>query len=393
MTTAVYPQVLSDDILARCLERAPVYDRENRFFHEDLEDLKQAGYLLLPVPRELGGLELNVLEGCREQRRLAYYAPATALALNMHLEIMFMAAELYRAGDTSCQWMLEDAVQGEIFALGRTDQGNDIPVLYSTTQAEPSEGGYRFYGHKTFVSLSPVWTRLGIYGQDDSDPANPKIVHAFFPRDLPGYTIKDTWDTLGMRATQSHDTLLEGLLVPERYIPRILPVGLAGADLFVLAIFVWSQLTFGSIYLGIADRARDLAIAAAKRRTSVAYAGHSMAYNPMVQYAAAEMTLALEAATATVERVAHDWVTGVDHGGAWASKLVGTKYIAVEAAQKVVDLAMDMVGGSGFFRGSDLERLYRDVRGGKLQPANSALAHEFVGKTTLGILGEEPRWG
>jgi alkylation response protein AidB-like acyl-CoA dehydrogenase len=385
--------VLSDEMLERFAGRTSTYDRENRFFTEDFQELKEVGYLLLTVPQELGGLGLNHLEGCREQRRLAYHAPATALAVNMHLEVTAMAADLYRAGDTSCNWLLEEAVQGEVFGLGRTDAGNDMPVLYSTTRAEPTQGGYRFYGHKMFGSLSPVWTRLGIYGQDNTDPANPKMVHAFFPRDTPGYTIKETWDTLGMRATRSDDTLLDGLFVPDRMIPRVIPVGLAGADLFILAIFAWAEPSFGSIYLGIADRARDLAVAAAHQRTSVAYGGRSMAYNPMVQYAAAEMTIALEAATATIDRVTQDWSTRVDHGGAWASKLVAAKYIAVEAAQKVVDLAMDMTGGAGFFRSHEMERLYRDVRAGKLHPANSGLVHEMVGKTTLGILGEEPRWG
>jgi alkylation response protein AidB-like acyl-CoA dehydrogenase len=311
----------------------------------------------------------------------------------MHLEATAMAADLYRAGDTSCMWLLEEAVQGEVFALGRSESGNDMPVLYSTTRAEPVEGGYRFYGHKIFGSLTPVWTRLGIYGQDNTDPAHLKMVHAFMPRDTLGYTIKETWDTLGMRATRSDDTLLEGAFIPHRYVARILPPGLAGADLFVLAIFAWAEPTFGSIYLGIAERARDLAVAAAKRRTSIAFGGRAMAYNPMVQYAAAEITIALEAAIATIERVAHDWSTGVNHGGAWPSKLVAAKYIAVEAAQKVVDLAMDMSGGAGFFRTSEMERLYRDVRAGKLHPANASLAHEMIGKTTLGILGEEPRWG
>src|SRR5438105_7122296 len=99
------PSVLSDALLERCAQRAATYDRENRFFTEDFDELRQAGYLLMAVPRELGGMGLNFLEGCREQRRLAYYAPATALALNMHLEATAMAADLYRIGDTSCLWL------------------------------------------------------------------------------------------------------------------------------------------------------------------------------------------------------------------------------------------------------------------------------------------------
>src|SRR4030095_8054189 len=97
MTTFLAPsRVLSDELIARCGERAATYDRENRFFAEDFEELKQAGYLQMPIPREMGGLGMSLAEVCREQRRLAYRAPATALATNMHLYWMGVAADLYR---------------------------------------------------------------------------------------------------------------------------------------------------------------------------------------------------------------------------------------------------------------------------------------------------------
>src|SRR6478672_4098710 len=102
--TAPAPQVLSDELIARCGDRAAAYDRENRFFTEDFEELKAAGYLKMPIPREFGGLGMNLAEVCREQRRLAYRAPATALATNMHLYWTGVAATLYGAGDTSCKW-------------------------------------------------------------------------------------------------------------------------------------------------------------------------------------------------------------------------------------------------------------------------------------------------
>ena len=95
-----------------------------------------------------------------------------------------------------------------------------------------------------------------------------------------------------------------------------------------------------------------------------------------------------------LERIAEDWSTGVDHGAKWPSKIVSAKFHAVEAAKRVVDVALDISGGAGMFKTNELERLYRDVRCGGFHPANSALVHEIVGKTTLGIdLGEQPRWG
>jgi alkylation response protein AidB-like acyl-CoA dehydrogenase len=391
--TAPVSSVLTDELLARCGERAAGYDRENRFFAEDFEELKQAGYLQMPIPREIGGLGMSLAEVCREQRRLAYRAPATALATNMHLYWMGVAADLYRLGDTSLKWMLEEGARGEVFAAGHGEPGNDLPLLYSTAKAERVDGGYRISGRKSFGSLSPVWTRLGIHAQDNADPENPKVVHVFMPRDTPGYRIDDVWDTVGMRATASHDTVLEGAFVPDQYVARVVPPDFAGADLFVLAVFVWAEPTFGSIYLGLAQRAIDLAVEGVKNKKSIAQMNRSMAYHPEVQHNVAEMVLALDGASAHVERVADDWSNGVDHGGLWPSKLVSAKYHAVEAAKKIVDRAYDVIGGSGMFKRHEIERIYRDVRAGTIHPANSMVVHEIVGKSALGNLGELPRCG
>ena len=137
----------------------------------------------MPLPSEFGGAGMTLAEVCREQRRLAYYAPATALAVNMHLYWIGVAADLWRSGDTSLEWLLREAAAGEIFAAGHAESGNDLPVLLSTTKAERVDGGYRFTGRKHFGSLTPVWTRFGLHGMDTSDPRQPKIVHAFMPRE------------------------------------------------------------------------------------------------------------------------------------------------------------------------------------------------------------------
>ena len=393
MTTIARPaSTLDDEMLARFAARAPEYDRENRFFAEDFEELRAAGYLTLAVPEQLGGAGLSLAEVCKLQRRLAYYAPATAIATNMHLYWTGVAADMRRMGDTSLDWLLEEAGRGEVFAAGHSESGNDFPVLWSTARAERADGGYRFYGRKNFGSLTPVWTRLGLHGMDSSDPANPRVVHAFMPRDTPGYHTEQTWDTLGMRATQSDDTVLEGAFVPDRYIAAVVPPDFAGANLFVLCVFAWAMPTFGAVYLGIADRARDLALANAQSKTSIALGGKPMAQNPMIQYAVAEMVLEIEAATAQLDRVADEWSQGVNYGHDWPAKLVGAKYRGVESAKRVVDLALEITGGSGIFKRNELERLYRDVRLGTIHPANSALVHEIVGKTALGILGQQPRW-
>jgi alkylation response protein AidB-like acyl-CoA dehydrogenase len=390
-TTTANPPVLSDELIARCGERAAAYDRENRFFSEDWEEIRKTDFLKLSVPKDFGGLGMSVYEVSQELRRLAYRAPATALAANMHLYWTGIAAGLWHNGDKSLEWMLREAAAGEVFAAGHAESGNDLPGLLSTAKAERVDGGYKITGHKMFGSLSPVWTRFGTHAMDTSDPSNPKVIHAFMPRDTAGYTIKETWDTLGMRATKSDDTVLEGAFVPDRYIARILPAG--AVDEFILTLFGVALSGIASVYYAIALRARDLAVEATKKKTSLAVT-RSMAYHPEMQHSAAEMSLLLQAMGPQLDKVALDWSNGVDHGQEWPALIVGMKYNVVEGAKKVVDIAMEMSGGAGFFKTNELERLYRDVRAGGFHPANAQLTHEIVGKTTLGVgLDESPRWG
>ncbi|HEY7580045.1 MAG TPA: acyl-CoA dehydrogenase family protein [Acetobacteraceae bacterium] len=383
--------VLSDATLRGFAERCGGYDRENRFFQEDFDELRRAGYLTMAVPRELGGGGLTLAQCCREQRRLGYYAPATALGINMHLYWVGLVADLWRQGDRSLEWLLQEAMAGEVFNAGHSERGNDLPVLLSTSKAERVEGGFRFSGHKMFGSLAPVWTRYGMHALWADAQGGPKIVHGFLPRSNDGYRIVETWDTLGMRATRSDDVVLDGAFVPDNYIARIISPG--GADAFILGIFAWALLGFANVYHGLARRAMDLALPALKQKTSLAVT-RSMAYHPGFQHAVAEMALTFDPVGPHIDRMAEDWSNGVDHGAEWPAKIVSAKYHAVEACWRIVDLAMEVSGGAGMFRTSELERLFRDARCGRFHPANTFLVHEIVGKTALGIdLGEQPRWG
>jgi alkylation response protein AidB-like acyl-CoA dehydrogenase len=345
------------------------------------------------VPKELGGLGLNLAQVGAEQCRLAYHAAPTALAVNMHFYWTGLAADVWRSGDMSTEWMLKAAAEGHIFAAGHGEAGNDLPLLLSTTTAEKVDGGYKFTGHKMFGSLSPVWTFLGLHGIDNSNPEAPKIVHAFMPRDTAGYKIVETWDTVGMRATQSHDTILEGAFVPDQYITRVVDAGFAGVDLFVLGIFAWAMMGFSNVYYGNAQHVLDMAIESVKAKKSMAIT-RTMAYHPEYQHAIAEMVIEMEGIGAHIDRIAQEWSDGVDHGHAWAIKLMAAKYHASHGSWKVVDDAMDILGGGSIFKKSGFERLWRDARLGRIHPGNSQLAMEVIGKLSLGINPDEaPRWG
>jgi alkylation response protein AidB-like acyl-CoA dehydrogenase len=392
-TTTLDPtRLLTDDMLGRFDERAGRHDRENTFFEDDFEELRASGYLLAAVPRELGGAGLGLDEVTRLQSRLAYYAAPTAIAVNMHVYWTGVAADLMRNGDHSCRWILEKAAAGEVFAAIHGEAGNDLPLLLSTATAERVDGGWRINGHKIFGSLSPVWTYAGFHAMDASGPDGPRIVHGFVPRDSKGLQIVETWDTLGMRATQSHDTVLRDVFVPDELCPLVCPAGFAGAGLFQVAVFAWALLGFAAVYRGAARRAFDLTVARAPERTSIALT-RSMAHHPEVQHEVAEMRMSLDAIDALLDRTATDWATGVAHAD-WPVRLVGARHVVIKGAFEIVDRALEASGGAAAFKRNRLEQLFRDVRMGRFHPGNSLLAHELIGKLCLGLDPDDSRrWG
>jgi alkylation response protein AidB-like acyl-CoA dehydrogenase len=382
--------ILSPELLQRIRDRAPAYDAENRFFWEDLAELRDAGYLR---PRSL-------TDTVRDHRILAAHAPATALAMSMHLVWVSIARMLQARGDSSLEWLLADAEAGELFAFGVSEAGNDFVLLDSVTEASPhADGGYLFTGAKIFTSLSPAWSRLGIFGRDDSDPENPTLVHGFVSRERPvagsewggdsgddfgveGLRILDDWNTLGMRATQSRTTVLDGVRVPADRIVRTIPVG--EPDLLIFAIFASFETIISSVYAGIADRALELGVAAAKSRRSLKNGGAPYASDPDIRWQLAEAAIARDALEPQLLGVAGDLDAVVDRGEVWFRELVGLKTRSVATARQVVDAGIRVSGGSSFRASSELARLYRDVLAGDFHPSDPESAHSTVANHLLG---------
>ncbi|POH58661.1 acyl-CoA dehydrogenase [Arthrobacter glacialis] len=376
-------ELLPDELLERFRDRARGYDERNEFFHEDLAELKSAGYLAMFASTDDGGLGFGLEKVAAAQRRLATAAPATALAINMHLVWTGVAHLLAVRGDDSLHYVLTEAVAGEVFAFGNSEAGNDQVLFDSNTVAVPlGDGGYSFTGTKIFTSLSPAWTRLGIFGKD-STAEEPVLVHGFITRETPGYTIKDDWNTLGMRASQSNTTVLDGAVAPAERVFRKLPVG-PNADPLIFAIFACFETLLAAVYTGLGERALQIGVATVHKRTSKKNGGKSYAQDPDIRWRIADAAMAMEGLYPQLESVARDVDQLVDHGGMWFPKLVGLKVRATETARTVVDLIIRVSGGGSYFAGNELGRLYRDVLAGMFQPSDDESAHSTIANAWLG---------
>ncbi|MCC2593561.1 acyl-CoA/acyl-ACP dehydrogenase [Tessaracoccus sp. OS52] len=376
--------LLTDELLDRIRERAAGHDRDNTFPSDDLADLKAAGYLTALVPREFGGAGLTLEELTREQMRLAGAAPATALAVNMHHVWVGVAKVVHERGEDTCDFILTEAMAGEVFGFGVSEAGNDLVLFGSASEAVPDgEGGYSFNGTKIFTSLSPAWTRLGTFGTDTSGDDGPHNVWGFITRDGGGVAVKQDWDAMGMRASQSCTTVLDGAHAPADRIVRRIPPG-PTMDPFIFGIFANFEILLASVYTGIAQRAIDVAVETVRKRRSLKNQGAPYSDDPDIRWRLADAAIQLDGIFPQLERIARDVDEQVDRGALWLPQLSAVKARATETAKDVVEKAIRVSGGSSYFNRSELSRLYRDVLAGIFHPSDDESVHGAWANALLG---------
>ena len=276
--------------------------------------------------------------------------------------------------------------RGEIFAFGVSEAGNDLVLFGSQSEAVPDgEGGYSFHGTKIFTSLSPAWTRLGTFGTDSSGSDGPHNVWGFVTRDGGGIDVRDDWDAMGMRASQSCTTVLTGAHAPADRVVRRIPPG-PTMDPFIFGIFASFEILLASVYTGIAQRALDVAVERVHTRRSVANDGAPYAHDPDIRYRVADAAIALDGVYPQIAQLARDVDRQVDRGALWLPQLSALKARATETAKDVVEQAVRVSGGSSYFTRSELSRLYRDVLAGIFHPSDDESVHRAWANALLGPL-------
>jgi alkylation response protein AidB-like acyl-CoA dehydrogenase len=372
---------LAGRLADRFAERAGEHDRDASFPFENYEDMREAGYLGLTVPEELGGRGATLLELILAQERLAMGDGSTALAVNMHVSPIGQLASLWRSTrDDRLADVLRRAADGTLVYASMSAEPGDPILLTSSTVATKVAGGYRVSGKKIFGTESAVCTEFSTRARYDDPERGPQVLFFRVPRDVEGMTVKQTWDTMGMRATQSNDFTLEDVFVPDDAVFHAYPEGHFDA-VMLKTVWGWAMPTFGAVYLGIAAGALAFA------REQVLVRGRED--DPQVQHLFAEMEILLETARAVLFRHADEMESGalytdlpVQEG---LARAVLAKYVTTNNAVAIVDRALHAVGGAGYYRRFPLERMYRDVRAGPIMPYNDLDARDLFGKTSLGV--------
>ena len=359
---------LAQDLVPTLAARAAAHDEDDTFVSENYAELRRRRVFSAAVPAELGGGGASHVEMCDMLRTLAHGCSSTALALSMHTHQVLIPAWRWRHERAPVEPFLRliAAEQLVIASSGGSDW------LTGTGRAEKVDGGYRVTARKIFASGSPaadVFSTMAVY----DDPADgPTVLHFVIPMRAPGVTLHDNWRTLGMRASGSNDVTLDGVFVPDTAIGVRRPSGRWSHPWHVVATNAVPIVY--SVYVGVAEAARDVAVREAGRRRDDE-AIQEMVGGVETDLAAARLAWRSMVDAANRGRVGPDVTNDVMIG----RTLVG------QAVLRTAEAAMEVAGGAGFFRSVGLERLFRDLQGARYHALRGPAQRRYAGRLALGL--------
>jgi alkylation response protein AidB-like acyl-CoA dehydrogenase len=363
-------------------DRAAQHDEEASFPFENYARLRESGYTNLIIPEKFGGLGAGMLERLKAQERLAMGDGATALAINMHFNILGVLVDVERKFKAPHVTAMLQRITSERLICGGSGSEPDNAVinLRPRTTARKVPGGWAVNGRKIFGTQSIALDLFFAEATWEDAPEGETIISFFIPpRDTPGLVFKDDWYTMGMRSTASRSSELTDAFVPEAAVALTRRVSRSGR---VTKVFAKAPFAIGAVYIGIAAAARDFVVEFMRDRPRFPLK-HPMSHLPSVYNKVGEIDMLIESARAIMWKAGAEM--NVDDPVSWSRKAIAARLVAIENSTKAVDLALRAVGGASYFKRLPLERLFRDVRAGLYHPFDSDESLEFLGKSAFGL--------
>ncbi|MCT1902439.1 acyl-CoA dehydrogenase family protein [Oceanobacillus sp. FSL W8-0428] len=333
---------------------------DGAFPYENFKDLQKIGYPSLTIPKKDGGAGISLDELLTYQQLIAQADGSTALSIGWHMGIMKHLGESRPWDEDVYKKVIKDVIaNGALLNNAATEPATGSPTRGGKpeTTAVKTDNGWVITGRKTFTTLSPILTYFVVSASIDGtdDVGNFLVKH-----DLKGVNVEETWDSIAMRGSGSHDLVLEEVHLDKEDLVEITsnqkrkPAG-------------W-LLHIPACYLGIAQAAQKDAVAFATSYSPNSIKG-TISELPNVKQKLGYLELLLLESQYFLHAVAEKW----DNSDEETRNTIGPELGAVKLsvtnkAVQGVDLAMRVVGAQSLKLKNNFERYYRDVRAGLHNP-------------------------
>jgi alkylation response protein AidB-like acyl-CoA dehydrogenase len=341
------------------------HDIEGSFAAEGVELARDLGYLAGPVPTDLGGSGALTQDMVSGQLIVAHGCGSTALACSMHLHVALAAAWRWRRGDTIVEPLLR-RVGSDRIVIASTG-GNDWTK--PTAVAVPVEGGWRVSGRKTFASLSPAAHVAATFAVIGKPEPGADVIAFGLPLTSGGVRVEETWDAAGMRATGSHDIVVDDVFVSEAQVTGRRSWGELDRLLLITSLHAWPVIY--ATYLGVAQALLETVLRSGKVGPAAARQVGLIDFH---------LRNARWALNAVLAELGDDPEPTLDNFLA----LQQMKRSVTMACQETATGAAELAGGGAYARRGAVDRMIRDLRASLYHPYPPEMTLVHAGLARLG---------
>ncbi|MBS3975957.1 MAG: acyl-CoA dehydrogenase [Syntrophomonadaceae bacterium] len=326
-------------------------DKSGEFPWENVKKMARYGFLGMPIERRYGGAGADYVSYTIMIEELSRVCAATGVIAEAHVSLTAEPLAIF-ASESQKEKYLIPLAKGEklgAFALTEANAGTDAGGLQ--TKAVLEGDSYLINGNKMFITNAGV-AEIYIIFAITTPGIGTKGISAFIvERDIPGFSVGQPEDKMGIRASKTAELILENIRVPKENL-----LGKTGEGFKIaMATLDGGRIGIGAQALGIAQAALDASIRYAKEREQF---GKPIASFQAIQWMIADMATEIDAARLLVYRAA----AMKDQGLRFSKESAMAKLFASKVSMSCADKAIQIHGGYGYMRDYQVERYLRDAK-------------------------------
>jgi len=349
----MWKKTVHDFVAAEVQPKAREVDETGKFNWTAVRKMGPIGLLGLSVPEEYGGAAVDSISAAIAIEELGWACGSTALALAAHNGLGVAPLIRFGSEELKRKWLpMVTSGKGKLAALVMSEPGAGSDLQGGiTARAQKAGDEWLLNGAKMWCTNASVAEYIVVIVRTDPAGGSRSLSMILVPTDAEGLHIAPPEKKMGLHGSPTHAVTLDNVRVPLGNL-----IGEEGRGLQqVLATLDGGRISIGSISVGLAQAAFEIAVAYAKERKAF---GKRIADFQALQWKLADAATEIELARTLLHKAA--WLK--DQGRPYAKEASMAKLFASEMAERVCYDAIQILGGYGYSREYPVERMYRDAR-------------------------------
>ena len=351
-------------------------DRDDRFPRELWVPMGELGLHGITVEEEWGGLGLGYLDHVIAVEEVSRASGSVGLSYGAHSNLCVNQIRRWGNGDQKAKY-LPKLISGEhVGSLAMSEAGAGSDVVSMKLRADKVDGGWRLNATKFWITNGSEADTLVVYARTAPDGGSKGITAFLIEKDMPGFSIGQKIDKMGLRGSPTAELVFDDCFVPHENIMGPLNGGvkvlMSGLD--------YERVVLAGMQIGIMQACLDVVLPYVRERKQF---GQPIGTFQLMQAKIADMYVAMQSARAYVYAVAR----ACDAGQTTRFDAAGAILLASESAFRVAGEAVQALGGAGYTKDWPVERFLRDAKLLDIGAGTNEIRRMLIGRELFGAQG------